>query len=122
LALLNLNDSQQEQLRTAFDAAVKTAAPIATQMDSNKGALFEAVKAGKGDDQLKGMAEQQASLTSQMLTPQAQTFSKMRTLLTSDQKSQVDASMYGDIGEFLANAKQPLPPPSTSESPRASPK
>jgi hypothetical protein len=50
---------------------------------------------------------QQGSLTSQMLTLQAQTFSKMWTLLTSDQQSKVDDLMYGDIGEFLANAKQP---------------
>jgi hypothetical protein len=42
-----------------------------------------------------------------MLTLQAQTFSKMWTLLTSDQQSKVDDLMYGDIGEFLANAKRP---------------
>ena len=120
-ALLNLSDAQQQQLHTAFDAAVKTGAPIATQMESNKEALFEAVKAGKSDDQIKRMAEQQGSLTSQMLALQAQTFSKMWTLLTSDQRSQVDASMYGDIGEFLANAKQP-PPPAAGESPGGPPK
>jgi Spy/CpxP family protein refolding chaperone len=72
-ALLNLNDAQQQQLHTAFDAAVKTAAPIATQMESNKDALFEAVKSGKSDDQIKTLAEQQGSLTSQMLTLQART-------------------------------------------------
>ena len=120
-ALLNLNDSQQQQLHTAFDAAVKTAAPIATQMESNKDALFEAVKSGKSDDQINTLAEQQASLTSQMLALQAQTFSKMWALLTSDQKPQVDASMYGDIGEFLANTKQPPPAP-TGEYPGGPPK
>jgi LTXXQ motif family protein len=121
-ALLNLNDAQQQQLQTAFDAAVKTAAPIATRMESNKDALFEAVKSGKTDDQIKALATQQGSLTSQMLALQAQTFSKMWALLTSDQKSQVDASMYDDIGEFLANAKQPLPQAGTRESPGGPPK
>lgn len=120
-ALLNLSDSQQQQLGTVFDAAVKTAAPIATQMEVGKEALFEAVKSGKSDDQIKNMAEQEGSLTSRMLALQAQTFSKMWALLNSDQKSKVDASMYGNIGEFLSNAKQAVPPASVGEPPGGPP-
>ena len=120
-ALLSLTDSQQQQLGTAFDAAVKTAAPLVAQMETGKEALFEAVKSGKSDDQIKSLAEQQGSLESRMLALQAQTFSKMWALLTSDQRSEVDASMYDDIGEFLSDAKQPLPP-ATSETPGGPPK
>jgi Spy/CpxP family protein refolding chaperone len=120
-ALLNLSDSQQQQLGAAFDAAVKTAAPLATQIETGKEALFEAVKSGKSDDQINSLAEQQGSLASRMLALQAQTFSKMWTLLTSDQRTEVDALMYDDIGEFLSNAKQPLPS-ATSESPGGPPK
>lgn len=93
-ALLNLSDSQQQQLGAVFDAAVKTAAPIATQMEAGKEALFEAVKSGKSDDQIKNLAEQEGSFTSRMLALQAQTFSKMWTLLNRDQKSEVDASRF----------------------------
>src|SRR5580700_9646773 len=64
-AILNLSDSQQQQLHAAFDAAVKTAAPISTQMENNNVAIFEAVKAGKSDDQVETLVEQQASLSSQ---------------------------------------------------------
>ena len=91
--LLSLSDSQRQQLTTVFDAAAQTAAPIATQLEAGKGALFEAVKSGKSDDQIKNLAEQEGSLTSQMLALQAQTFSKMWALLDSDQKSKVDASL-----------------------------
>ncbi len=120
-ALLSLNDMQQQQLRTAFDAAVKTATPIATQLETNKDAIFDAVKFGKSDDQIKSLAMQQGSLTSQMLSLQAQTFQKMWGLLTSDQKAEVDASMYDDIGEFLSDAREPAPTPA-AESPGVLPK
>jgi len=104
-AILNLSDSQQQQLHAAFDAAVKTAAPISTQMENSNEAIFEAVKAGKSDDQVKTLAQQQASLSSQMLTLQAQTFSKTWAVLSSDQKARFDDLMYDDIGQFLSNAK-----------------
>jgi|SRR6516165_2081116 len=108
--LLNLSDAQQQQLHTIFAAAVQAATPIATQMASNKEAVVEAVKAGKSDDQVKTLARQQASLSSQMLTLQAQTFAKMWAILRSDQKSHVDTSMYDDIGALLANTKPPILP------------
>jgi Spy/CpxP family protein refolding chaperone len=114
--LLNLSDAQQQQLRTVFDAAVKAAAPIATQMASDKEAVVEAVKAGKSDAQVKTLAGQQASLSSQMLTLQAQTFAKMWAILRSDQKSHVDASMYDDIGALLSNTKPPILPGSVPAS------
>src|SRR3984885_5667582 len=116
-ALLSLSDSQRQQLTTVFDAATLTAAPIATQLEAGKGALFEAVKSGKSDDQIKNLAEQEGSLTSRMLALQAQTFSKLWTILTSDQKSKVDASMYGYIEGFLANAREPVPPVSVGDPP-----
>lgn len=109
-AILNLSDSQQQQLHTAFDVAVKTAAPISTQLENNNAAIFEAMKAGKSDDQIKALVEQQASLSSQMLTLQAQTFSKTWAVLSSDQKARFDDLLYDDIGQFLANAKMSVSP------------
>jgi hypothetical protein len=114
--LLHLSEAQQQQLRTVFDAAVTAAAPIATQMTSNKEAVVEAVKAGKSDAQVKTLAGQHASLASQMLTLQAQTFAKMWAILRSDQKSHVDLAMYDDIGAMLANTKPPLFPGSVPAS------
>jgi len=116
-ALLSLSDPQRQQLTTVFDAAVQTAASIATQLEAGKGALFEAVKSGKGDDQIKNLADQEGSLTSRMLALQAQTFSKLWALLNNDQKSKVDASMYGYIEGFLSNARETVPPVSVGEPP-----
>ena len=108
--LLHLSEAQQQQLHTIFAAAVQAATPIATQMASNKEAVVEAVKAGKSEAQVKTVAGQHASLSSQMLILQAQTFAKMWAILRSDQKSHVDTSMYDDIGALLANTKPPILP------------
>jgi preprotein translocase subunit SecG len=108
-ALLNLSDMQRQQVQTIFDAANKAAGPIATQMESSKDALFDAVKSGKSDDEIKTLAAQQGLVRTQILTLQAETSSKMLALLTSDQKAQVDDFIYDDIGQFLANAPPPLP-------------
>ena len=117
-ALLSLSDAQRQQLTTIFDAAAQTAAPIATQMEAGKDAFFEAAKSGKSDDQIKTLSEQQGSLTSRMLALQAQTFSKMWTLLESDQKSKVDRSIYGYIEDFLSDAKQPPTPAPAGKPPK----
>ena len=115
--LLSLSDPQRQQLTTVFDAAAQTAAPIATQLEAGKAALFDAVKSGKSDEQIKNLADQEGSLRSRMLALQAQTFSKLWTLLTSDQKSKVDASMYGYIEGFLSTARETVPPVSVAEPP-----
>jgi Spy/CpxP family protein refolding chaperone len=117
-ALLDLNDSQRQQVRAVFDASAATAAPIAAQTTAAKDDLFQAAKAGSGDDQITTLAEQQGSRTSQLLILQAQTFSKVWGLLTDEQKAKFDDSMYTAIGVFLSSARPPAPPPSTG-SPRS---
>ena len=61
------------------------------------------------------MAEQQGTVTPEMLTVQAQTFAKLWALLTSEQKAEIDDSIHDDIGEFLSNAPAPLPPTLSSQ-------
>jgi hypothetical protein len=109
-ALLQLNDSQQQQFRTAFDAAVKTAVPIAAQLEGGKAALFAAAKSGKTDDEIKHLADQQSALTSQILMLQAQTFMKLWAILSEQQKTEVDDFIYNNIGQVLSTAMPPLQP------------
>jgi Spy/CpxP family protein refolding chaperone len=116
-ALLDLNDSQRQQVGAVFDVAAAAAAPIAAQATAGKDDLFQAAKSGSGDDRITSLAEQQASRTSQLLVLQAQTFSKVWSLLTDEQKSKFDDSMYADIGTFLSNARPPVGPASTARPP-----
>lgn len=110
-ALLNLTDAQQQQIGAAFDAAVKSAEPLDTQIESGKQAIFDAVKAGKSPDEIESLTDRENALAAQLSELQVQTFAKMCALLTADQKSQVDAPMFTEISEFITNAREPLPEP-----------
>ncbi len=110
-ALLSLNDTQQQQLGTIFDNAVKIAAPLNTQIDDGKQAVFEAIKSGKSEDQVKTVEDKENSASAQLLALQAQTFEKMCALLTPPQKAEVDGTMFTDIGNFLSGVRPPLPEP-----------
>lgn len=104
--VLRLNDSQQRELRAAFDAALRTAAPISAKLQAHKSSLFEAVKSGKTEEQIKTLATEQGALTSEMLVLQAQTFTKLWSILNADQKSQVDDFVYGNIRLVLPTSPQ----------------
>ena len=45
--VLKLNNSQQEQLHAAFNAALKEATPISDEMEHAKNQLFAAARSGK---------------------------------------------------------------------------
>jgi len=108
--LLNLTDAQHQQLQDIFDSAIKNGAPIAAQLQSSQDALFEAVRAGKSESEIKSLADQRSSLSSQITLLQVQTFSKMWAMLTAEQKPKVDSFMYDNIGEFLFSTTEPPPP------------
>jgi Spy/CpxP family protein refolding chaperone len=106
-AVLELTDAQARQLDTVFSAAEETAAPVATALEAGKNALFEAVKAGRHDDELQKLAERHGDLAIQLQALQARTFARLWALLTAEQKTKVDQSTYEHIGTFLANAARP---------------
>ncbi len=99
--VLKLNDSQQEQLHAAFDAALKEATPIAGEMEHAKNALFAAARSGKGEEEIRHLADEQGQLTSRMLFLQAQTFAKLWALLDNQQKGLADDFVYSNIRLFL---------------------
>ncbi len=104
--VLKLSDSQQEQLRAAFDAALKEAAPISGEMEHAKDALFAAARSGKNEDEIRHLADEQGQLTSRMLFLQAQTFAKLWALLDSGQKGMADDFVYSNIRLFLPASPQ----------------
>lgn len=113
-AVLSLSDSQQQQIGAMFDAAVKVAEPLNTQIENGRQAIFEAVKSGKSADEVKAASDKEGALESQMVALQSQTFVKMFVTLTNDQKPMVDDSVFVNIGEFLSNAREPLTTPPAS--------
>jgi hypothetical protein len=104
--VLKLNDSQQEQLHSAFNAALKEATPIADEMEHAKNALFAAARSGKSEEEIRRLADEQGQLTSRMLFLQAQTFAKLWALLDSQQKGLADDFVYSNIRLFLPSGPQ----------------
>jgi hypothetical protein len=104
--VLKLNDSQQEQLHAAFNAALKEATPIADEMEHAKNALFAAARSGKSEEEIRRLADEQGQLTSRMLFLQAQTFAKLWALLDSQQKALADDFVYSNIRLFLPSGPQ----------------
>lgn len=109
VVLLELNDSQREQLGTILDGAIQTAGPVQEQLNKGKQSLFEAAKAGKSDSEINQMADHQGSLSSQMLALQARTFAKACSMLTGDQQAKVDSFLYDRIGSLLASPVRSAP-------------
>jgi hypothetical protein len=110
-ALLDLSDGQHDQLKAILDDAIKTATPIGAQLAAGSGALFEAARAGKSDEEMQTIAAQQGSLRTQMLALQAHAFSKFLKILKSEQKAKVTDEMFEEFGGVLAGAGRPASPP-----------
>ena len=104
--VLHLSDSQQQQVRAAFDVEVKTAVPIIAQMENSKTAFFQAIRSQRSEDEIKKLADDQGKLTSQMLMLQAEAFTKLWSILNEEQRSQVDGFVYDTIRTFLPASPQ----------------
>ncbi|HEX4347176.1 MAG TPA: Spy/CpxP family protein refolding chaperone [Vicinamibacterales bacterium] len=107
-ALLDLTDTQQAQVRTVFSAGVDAAGSIGQQGAPGPQALYEAVKAGASDDEIRGLASQAGTRAMAVTVLQAQTFAKVWALLTDAQKAKMDFTMYDDIGQFLTRPSSPV--------------
>jgi Spy/CpxP family protein refolding chaperone len=107
VVLLDLNDSQKQQLSAILDVATQTAGPIQEQLNRGKQSLFEVAKSGKSDSEINKVADQQGSLSSQMLGLQARSFAKVYSILTSDQQAKADSFLYERIGSLLASSIRP---------------
>ena len=109
--LLDLSDSQKQQLSSILDGAIQTAGPIQEQLNKGAKSLFEAAKAGKSDSEINKLADQQGLLASQMLALQARSFAKLCNMLTGDQQADQQAKdetfLYDRIGSLLAAPVRP---------------
>ncbi|MGH9691247.1 MAG: Spy/CpxP family protein refolding chaperone [Candidatus Acidiferrales bacterium] len=102
-ALLNLNDSQQQQLRAILDDALQMAKPIQDQLNGARQSVFLAARAARSDDEIGKLANQQGVFYAQITSLQARTFSKICKLLTRDQRAQVDSSLYDMLETFVSS-------------------
>jgi Spy/CpxP family protein refolding chaperone len=105
--LLDLNDSQRQQLDAILDVAIRAAGPIQDQLNKGTKLLFEAAKSGKSDLEINKLADQQGLLAAQMLALQARSFAKLCSMLTGDQPTKVETFLYDRIGSLLSAPVRP---------------
>jgi len=105
--ILELDDSQQQKLRTIFDEAIQNAQPLQEPLQKAMQSLIDAAMTGKSDSEIGKLADQQASLSSEMLVLQARTLSKVSKMLTADQRAELNAGLFDMIGALLSTAPTP---------------
>jgi Spy/CpxP family protein refolding chaperone len=87
---LNLTDAQKAQAQTFYQQARQEAAPIRAQLKQNRQALFDAVKAGKSDADIRALAATTGNLTGQLVAIRTSTFAKVYSILTPEQRAKAD--------------------------------
>ena len=87
---LSLTNAQKEQAKAAFQQARQQAQPIRTQLQQNRQALADAVKAGKSDTEIQSLANTTGTLMGQLVAIRTGAFAKVYATLTPDQKAKAD--------------------------------
>jgi Spy/CpxP family protein refolding chaperone len=87
---LNLTDAQKEQAKAAFQQAHQEAQPVRTQLQQNRLALADAVKAGKSEAEIQGLANTTGTLVGQLVAIRTGAFAKVYATLTPEQRQKAD--------------------------------
>lgn len=84
--MLQLNKDQRKALKTIFDKAQKEAAPVNGEISKARGAIGEAIAAGKSQDEIAKAVNQEAELESTMAMIELKAFSEFALGLEPDQQ------------------------------------
>jgi Spy/CpxP family protein refolding chaperone len=91
--LLNLTPDQKQQAKAIFQGAHATAQPLTAQMRDARQAIASAVKANAPGAEIDRLSNNAGALASQLTAVRAKAFEKFYTILTPDQKDQMDSAM-----------------------------
>ena len=105
--LLQLKDAERNALQAILDAALPDAISVRKEIDAGKDALYEAARAGKSDEEIGKVANEQAEMAFRMKALEARTFAKFWRSLTSDQQAKTDSFFYDQLALFLENGDLP---------------
>jgi len=83
---LKLNKDQKKDLKTTMDESQKEATPVHEQILKSRGAIAEAVGAGKSQDEVNQLINAEAALETQMAIIELKTFTKVYKGLDQEQQ------------------------------------
>ncbi len=98
--MLNLTKDQKKDFKTAMDEAQKEAMPVREQIVKSRGAIAEAVGAGKGQDDISRLVNAEAALETQMATIELKAFAKLYKGLDTSQQPRANRVIYIMRGVF----------------------
>ncbi|MDE3168350.1 MAG: periplasmic heavy metal sensor [Acidobacteriota bacterium] len=84
--MLKLSKDQRKTLKQIFDDAQKEATPVSAQIAKARGAIGEAIAAGKGQDAVAKAVNDEAALESTMTVIELKAFAKFALGLEPDQQ------------------------------------
>ena len=87
--MLKLDGKQKKEVKTIMDEGQKEATPVKDEMLKTRTALAEAVAAGKGQDEIKSVADAYAAAELKMQQIELGAFAKLYNLLEKDQQAKV---------------------------------
>ena len=87
---LNLTDAQKASAQTLFNQSQEAAKPIREQLRQSHQALAAAIKAGKSDEELTQLSQQQSALVAQLTSIRAKAFARLYGQLTDEQKQKAE--------------------------------
>ena len=96
---LDLNESQKAEAEAIFKAAHESAEPLVTQLKQGHEVLVDAIKAGKSEQELGQLTDQQGALVGKVGGIYATGFAKFYATLTPEQKGKAE-ELHQQLGEF----------------------
>jgi len=83
---LKLKNDQKEQVQQIFSAAMEKAAPVRDQLSKGRQVIAQAMLAKAGDDDIKKLLNEYASISAQMTGIEAEAFTKVYAMLKPNQQ------------------------------------
>jgi Spy/CpxP family protein refolding chaperone len=87
---LSFTDQQKQESKAILDEAHQKAEPIRQQLKEGHQAIADAVKAGKGDEELQALSKQEGELAGRLIGIHTRAFSKIYALLTPEQRTKAE--------------------------------
>ena len=96
---LDLTESQKAEAEMMFKSAHESAEPFVTQLKQGHEVLVDAIKAGKSEQELGQLTDQQGALVGKVGQIYATAFARFYTTLTPEQKDKAE-ELHQQFSEF----------------------
>ena len=98
--MLKLSKEQKKDFKSSMDEAQKEATPVHQEILKSRGAIAEAVRAGKSQDELNPLINAEAAMETQMVNIELKAFLRLFKSLDAEQQQRVNPILFMMKGVF----------------------